>query len=56
MVKILFKHWANLLMKINTFGHAASAVDYNAAGSGGNNKAASNKEYLQQVQARIDTF
>lgn len=33
-----------------------SAVDYNAAGSGGSNKAASNKEYLQQVQARIDTF
>lgn len=33
-----------------------SAVDYNAAGSGGSNKAPSNKEYLQQVQARIDTF
>ncbi|MFY1046047.1 K(+)-transporting ATPase subunit C [Chryseobacterium sp. GP-SGM7] len=33
-----------------------SAVDYNAAGSGGSNKGASNKEYLQQVQARIDTF
>ena len=33
-----------------------SAVDYNAAGSGGSNKAPSNKEYLKQVQARIDTF
>lgn len=33
-----------------------SAVDYNAAGSGGSNKGASNEEYLQQVQARIDTF
>lgn len=33
-----------------------SAVDYNASGSGGSNKGPSNPEYLQQVQARIDTF
>lgn len=33
-----------------------SAVDYNAAGSGGSNKAPSNQEYLATVQARIDTF
>lgn len=33
-----------------------SAVDYNAAGSGGSNKASSNPEYLKTVQARIDTF
>ena len=33
-----------------------SAVEYNAAGSGGSNKAPSNPEYLAQVQARIDTF
>lgn len=33
-----------------------SAVDYNAAGSAGSNKGPSNEEYLQQVQARIDTF
>lgn len=33
-----------------------SAVDYNAAGSGGSNKGPSNEEYLAQVQARIDTF
>ena len=33
-----------------------SAVDYNAAGSGGSNKGPSNPEYLAQVQARIDTF
>ncbi|HRO73268.1 MAG TPA: K(+)-transporting ATPase subunit C [Saprospiraceae bacterium] len=33
-----------------------SAVDYNAAGSGGSNKAASNEEYIANVQARIDTF
>lgn len=33
-----------------------SAVAYNAAGSGGSNKAPTNKEYLQQVRARIDSF
>lgn len=33
-----------------------SIVDYNAAGSGGSNKGASNKEYLAMVQARIDSF
>jgi potassium-transporting ATPase KdpC subunit len=33
-----------------------SAVNYNAAGSGGSNKGPSNPDYLAQVQARIDTF
>ena len=33
-----------------------SAVAYNAAGSGGSNKGASNEEYLAVVQGRIDTF
>ncbi len=33
-----------------------SAVDYNAAGSGGSNKGPSNPDYLQVVQDRIDTF
>lgn len=33
-----------------------SAVDYNAAGSGGSNKAASNTDYLKTVEARIDSF
>ena len=33
-----------------------SAVDYNAAGSGGSNKATSNPDYLKTVQERIDTF
>lgn len=33
-----------------------SAVDYNAAGSGGSNKGASNPDYLKVVQERIDTF
>lgn len=33
-----------------------SAVDYNAAGSGGSNKGPSNPDYRATVQARIDTF
>ncbi len=33
-----------------------SAVDYNAAGSGGSNKSPSNPDYLATVQARIDSF
>lgn len=33
-----------------------SAVDYNAAGSGGSNKGPSNPAYLAEVQGRIDTF
>lgn len=33
-----------------------SAVGFNATGSGGSNKGPSNTDYLQTVQARIDTF
>ena len=33
-----------------------SAVDYNAAGSGGSNKGTNNPEYLAEVKGRIDTF
>jgi potassium-transporting ATPase KdpC subunit len=33
-----------------------SAVNYNAAGSGGSNKGPSNPDYLASVQARIDSF
>ena len=33
-----------------------SAVDYNAAGSGGSNYGPSNPQHLEEVQARIDTF
>lgn len=33
-----------------------SAVNYNAASTGGSNKGPTNPEYLAQVQARIDTF
>ncbi|MEP6465640.1 MAG: K(+)-transporting ATPase subunit C [Parafilimonas sp.] len=38
------------------FNTRPSAVDYNAAGSGGSNKGPSNPEYLKQVRDRIDTF
>ena len=38
------------------FNSRPSAVNYNAAGSGGSNKGPSNPDYLVQVQARIDTF
>ena len=33
-----------------------SAVDFNAAGSGGSNKAPGNPDYLADVQKRLDTF
>jgi K+-transporting ATPase ATPase C chain len=33
-----------------------SAVQYNAAGSGGSNKAPSNENYLAEVHTRLDTF
>jgi potassium-transporting ATPase KdpC subunit len=33
-----------------------SAVDYNAAASGGSNKGPTNPDYLKQVQDRIDSF
>jgi K+-transporting ATPase ATPase C chain len=42
--------------KSNYFWGRPSAVDYNAAGSGGSNKGPSNQEYLALVQKRIDTF
>ena len=38
------------------FNSRPSAVNYNAAATGGTNKAASNPDYLKQVQKRIDVF
>ena len=42
--------------KSNYFWGRPSAVDYNAAGSAGSNKGASNADYLAIVQKRIDTL
>lgn len=38
------------------FNSRPSAVAYNAAGSAGSNKGASNPDYLKDVQTRIDSF
>ncbi len=53
------KFYANIGQKFASakyFQGRPSAVDYNAAGSAGSNKGASNEEYLQTVQKRIDTL
>jgi K+-transporting ATPase ATPase C chain len=47
---------AQAFTKDQYFWPRPSAVDYNAAGSGGSNKGPSNPEYLALVQTRIDTF
>lgn len=53
------KYYANIgqhFTEDKYFNSRPSAVGYNAAGSGGSNKGPSNPEYLQTVQARVDTF
>ncbi|WP_159634576.1 K(+)-transporting ATPase subunit C [Sphingobacterium composti Ten et al. 2007 non Yoo et al. 2007] len=53
------KHYVNIgqsFTEDHYFWSRPSAVDYNAAGSGGSNKGPSNEEYLAEVKARIDTF
>ena len=53
------KYYANIGQSFtadNYFWSRPSAVDYNAAGSGGSNKGPSNAEYLAVVKSRIDTF
>jgi potassium-transporting ATPase KdpC subunit len=40
----------------NYFNSRPSAVDYNAASTGGSNKGPTNPDYLAVVQARMDTF
>ena len=52
-------HHINVAQKFKEnkyFWSRPSAVDYNAAGSGGSNKGTSNPEYLADVKSRIDTF
>jgi len=53
------KYYENIAQKFTAdkyFWSRPSAVDYNAAGSGGSNKGPSNPDYLADVQKRIDTF
>ena len=53
------KYYSNIGQSFTTdkyFWSRPSAVDYNAAGSGGSNKGPSNEEYLAEVESRIDTF
>ena len=52
-------YYANIGQKFTAdkyFWSRPSAVNYNAAGSGGSNKGPDNPDYLAQVQATIDTF
>ncbi len=53
------KYYENIAQNFSDdkyFWSRPSAVNYNAAGSGGSNKGPSNPDYLATVQARIDTF
>lgn len=54
--KIYYENIGQVFNKDDYFWSRPSAVDYNAAGSGGSNKGASNKEYLKQVDDRIKYF
>ena len=52
-------YYANIGQQFKSEGYFVgrpSAVAYNAAGSGGSNKAPSNPEYLAEVQKRIDAI
>lgn len=51
-----FQNVGQSFTNINYFWGRPSAVNYNAAGSGGSNKGPSNPEYLKGVQSRIDSF
>lgn len=51
--------YANVGQKFDKPGYfwgRPSAVDYNAAGSGGSNKGPNNPDYLKQVSGRVDTL
>lgn len=54
--KTYYENIGQVFNKNEYFWSRPSAVDYNAAGSGGSNKGPSNEEYLQQVEERIQNF
>ena len=51
-----YKLVGQLFTQPKYFNGRPSAVNYNAAGSGGSNKGPSNPDYLKGVQSAIDTF
>lgn len=51
-----FKNIGQAFTKDKYFWGRPSAVNYNAAGSAGSNKAASNPDYFKSLKANIDTF
>lgn len=54
--KAYYENIAQPFTEDRYFWSRPSAVNYNAAGSGGSNKGPSNPDYLATVQARIDSF
>ncbi len=54
--KVYYENIAQPFTDESYFWSRPSAVNYNAAGSGGSNKGPSNPDYLAMVQERIDSF
>lgn len=54
--KMYFANIGQKFDKDEYFNSRPSAVNYNAAGSGGSNKGANNPDFLKQVQERVNNF
>lgn len=54
--KVYYENIGQAFTSDNYFWSRPSAVNYNAASSGGSNKGPSNPTYLAEINARIDTF